>query len=297
MNRSRKKIASSRLVFNIGGSFYLIVVGLMCLVPFLLVIVGSFTANPEIIKHGYSLWPKAFSFDAYTAIFLFPEKIINAYEVSIFVTVVGTAVGVLLMSMAGYVLQRKELKYRNGISFFIYFTTLFNCGLIPWYLLIINLGMKNTLSALIVPSLEGAFSILLIRNFMKSVPDSLMESAKIDGAGDFYIYYKIIVPLSKPVLATVGLFLALQYWNDWYSTSLFVPDSKLWPLQYLLYKTISAQFVALSTAAAAYFRKGTTPTESVKLATAVVATGPIIMLYPFLQKFFVRGITIGAVKG
>jgi putative aldouronate transport system permease protein len=201
------------------------------------------------------------------------------------------------MSMAGYVLQRKELKYSNGISFFIYFTTLFNCGLIPWYLLIINLGMKDTLSALIIPSLEGAFSILLVRNFMKSVPDSLVESAKIDGAGDFYIYYKIIIPLSKPVLATVGLFLALQYWNDWYSTSLFVKNSNLWPLQYLLYKTISAQFVALSSAAAAFFRKGTVPTESVKLATAVVATGPIIILYPFLQKFFVRGITIGAVKG
>jgi putative aldouronate transport system permease protein len=298
MMKTRRKGHGAKILFNIGGSTYLVALGLLCVLPFLQVLIGSFTLNPDIIKYGYSLFPKDWSLDAYRAIFLFPEKILHAYEVSIFVTVVGTIAGVFLMSMGGYVLQRKELKYKNGIAFFIYFTTLFNCGLIPWYLLIINLGMKDSLSALIIPSMESAFSILLIRNFMRSVPDSLIESAKIDGAGDFFIYIKIVMPLSKAVLATVGLFLALQYWNDWYSASLFIKESSLWPLQFLLYKTISAQFVALSSAAASFFRKsGTTPTESVKLATAVVTTGPIILLYPFLQKYFVQGITIGAVKG
>lgn len=297
MIKTGRKVHVSKLVFNVGGSFYMAIIGLLCAVPFLQIFIGSFTANQDIIKYGYSLFPKDISLDAYRAIFLFPMKILHAYEVSIFVTVAGTIAGVFLMSMAGYGLQCKELKYKNQIAFFIYFTTLFNCGLIPWYLLIINLGMKDSLSALIVPSLESAFSILLVRNFMRSVPESLIESAKIDGAGQFYIYWKIIVPLSKAVLATVGLFLALQYWNDWYSTSLFVKNPDMWPLQYLLYKTISAQFVALSSAVAAYFRKGTMPTESVKLATAVITTGPIILLYPFLQKYFVQGITIGAVKG
>jgi putative aldouronate transport system permease protein len=296
--KSKIKVSGSRIVFNSFGILFLTVIALLCLVPFLQVIIGSFTLNQDIIKYGYNLWPRDWSMDAYKAIFLFPQKIVSAYEVSIFVTALGTIGGVFLMSMGGYVLQRKELKYKNGVSFFIYFTTLFNCGLIPWYLLVINLGMKNSLSALIIPSMESAFSILLMRNFMRTVPESLIESAKIDGANDFYIYYRIVMPLSKAVLATVGLFLALQYWNDWYSTSLFVQDSNKWPLQYLLYKTISAQFVAISTAAASYFRKsGSTPTESVKLATAVVATGPIILLYPFLQKYFVQGITIGAVKG
>ncbi len=297
MSKVKDKIFSARSVFDGFGYFYLTLIGLLCLIPFLLVLAGSFTANQVIIQYGYSIIPRELSLDAYKAIFLFPEKIISAYEVSILVTTTGTVVGVFFMSMAGYALQRKELKYANKISFFIYFTTLFNCGLIPWYLLIVGLGMKDTLLALIVPSLESAFSILLIRNFMRSVPESIIESAKIDGAGDFFIFRRIVIPLSTPVIATVGLFLALQYWNDWYSTSLFVPTSSKWPLQYLLYKTISAQFVALSAAAASYFRKGTMPTESVKLATAVVTTGPIILLYPFLQKYFVRGITIGAVKG
>jgi len=266
------------------------------IVPFLMIISGSFSSNASIIKYGYSIFPRDFSLDAYRMLFLYPKEMIRAYGVSITVTVVGTLIGLIIMSMAGYVLQRKDLKYRGQLSFFIYFTTLFNCGMVPWYMLISNLGMKDTLWALIVPMMVNAFNILLIRNFMRGIPDSLSESAKIDGAGDFTVFVRIIVPLSKPILATVGLFLALAYWNDWYHASLFIKDVTKWPLQFKLYQVLSAQ-LAMSQAGAENFSGGTLPTEAVKLANAVVATGPIILLYPFLQKYFVQGITIGAVKG
>lgn len=296
MRRGRTRLSGATITFNTIGYFFLTILTVICFVPFLLVLSGSFTENSVIIRYGYQLWPKVFSLDAYRYIFIFPTAVIDAYEVSIFVTVVGTVGGVLLMAMAGYVLQRKEIKYRSAISFFFYFTTLFNCGLVPWYMLVVGLGMKNTVSSLIIPNLESVFSILLVRNFMKTIPESLVESAKIDGGGDFLIFWRIVLPLSKPVLATIGLFLALTYWNDWFSASLFIQNVHLYPLQFLLYRTLSDQQV-MTTAGAAYFRKNVLPTESVKLATAVITTGPIIILYPFLQKYFVQGITIGAVKG
>jgi len=291
-----KKWQGSRIVFNIAAYIIVTFAVVASIVPFLMIISGSFSSNASIIKYGYSIFPRDFSLDAYRMLFLYPKEMIRAYGVSITVTVVGTLIGLIIMSMAGYVLQRKDLKYRGQLSFFIYFTTLFNCGMVPWYMLISNLGMKDTLWALIVPMMVNAFNILLIRNFMRGIPDSLSESAKIDGAGDFTVFVRIIVPLSKPILATVGLFLALAYWNDWYHASLFIKDVTKWPLQFKLYQVLSAQ-LAMSQAGAENFSGGTLPTEAVKLANAVVATGPIILLYPFLQKYFVQGITIGAVKG
>jgi len=291
-----KKWQGSRIVFNIAAYIIVTFAVVASIVPFLMIISGSFSSNASIIKYGYSIFPRDFSLDAYRMLFLYPKEMIRAYGVSITVTVVGTLIGLIIMSMAGYVLQRKDLKYRGHLSFFIYFTTLFNCGMVPWYMLISNLGMKDTLWALIVPMMVNAFNILLIRNFMRGIPDSLSESAKIDGAGDFTVFVRIIVPLSKPILATVGLFLALAYWNDWYHASLFIKDVTKWPLQFKLYQVLSAQ-LAMSQAGAENFSGGTLPTEAVKLANAVVATGPIILLYPFLQKYFVQGITIGAVKG
>ena len=248
------------------------------------------------MKNGYSLAIQEFTLDAYRMIFRFPEEIGRSYLVSIFVTAVGTLAGLLIMAMAGYVLQRRDLRYSNQIAFYFYFTTLFSGGTVPWYMLISQMGLKETIWALIVPMMCSPFNILLIRNFMKQIPDSLTESAKIDGAGDFYIFVKIIVPLSKPILATVGLFLALAYWNNWYLASLFVNDVNLWPMQYRLHRILTAA-MAVAQGGAENFVNAAIPTETVKLANAVVATGPIVLLYPFLQKYFVRGITIGAVKG
>ena len=297
----KKKLKSYRndvIVFNIIGYVIITIIMLLCLIPFLLIIAGSFTSDEAISKYGFSLIPKQFSISAYNMLFAYPEQILKAYGVSIMITALGTFGGLIIMSMAGYVLQRNDFEARNKISFFLYFTTLFSGGLIPWYMLITKyLHLQDSYLVLIIPGMVGVFNILLFRNFMKSIPDSLVESAKIDGAGDFLIYWKIMLPLSKPVLATVGLFIALSYWNDWFMASLFIKNANKYPLQYLLYKTLqSAQFLRASHAAQ-YVVATDTPTESLKMATAVVATGPIILLYPFVQRYFVKGITIGAVKG
>jgi len=299
MVKSNKKKASSDVIaFNIIGYIIITIIMLVCLIPFLLIVSGSFTSDDAISKFGFSLIPREFSLAAYKMLFSYPDQILRAYGVSILVTVSGTVTGLLLMSMAGYVLMRRDFEARNKIAFFLYFTTLFSGGLIPWYMLISKyLNMQDMYSALIIPELVGVFNILLFRNFMKSIPDSLIESAKIDGAGDFLIYWKMMLPLSKPVIATVGLFVALSYWNNWFMASLFIKNANKYPLQYLLYKTLqSAQFLSASQASQ-YVVATNVPTESLKMATAVVATGPIILLYPFVQKFFVKGITIGAVKG
>lgn len=281
-----------RAIATVVISFFVV----LSILPFIMIISGSLSSTPAIIKNGYSVFIQEFTLDAYRMIFRFPEEMGRSYAVSITVTVLGTFAGLIIMSMAGYVLQRRELKYGNGIAFFFYFTTLFSGGLVPWYMLISNMGMRDTIWALIVPMMASPFNILLIRNFMRDIPESLTESAHIDGAGDMRIFLQIILPLSKPIIATVGLFLALAYWNNWYLASLFITDVDLWPLQYRLYRTLSAA-MAVAQGGAENFVHAAIPSETVKLATAVVATGPIILLYPFLQKYFVQGITIGAVKG
>lgn len=289
---------SDVITFNVIGYIFITVLMLLCLIPFILIVSGSFTADEAIHKYGFTLVPKVFSTAAYRLILEYPKVIIRAYGVSILVTTCGTLGGLIITSMAGYVLQRRDFKNRNKIAFFMYFTTMFQGGLIPWYILITKyLGLKDSLLVLIIPGMVGVFNILLIRNFMKSIPESLVESAKIDGAGDFYIYWRIVMPLAKPVLATVGLFVALGYWNDWFMASLFIKSESKYPLQYLLYKTLQSAQSLQNSMAGQYIVIKDLPTESLKMATAVVATGPIILLYPFVQRYFVQGITIGAVKG
>lgn len=291
-----KKIESGKLVFNIIAYVIISILVIASILPFIMIISGSLSSSQAVMLNGYSLKIQDFTLDAYRMIFRFPEEIGKSYLVSIFVTVVGTFFGLAIMTMAGYVLQRRDLRYSNQIAFYFYFTTLFSGGLVPWYMLISQMGMKETIWSLIIPMMCSPFNILLIRNFMKQIPESLTESAQIDGAGDFFIFIKIVVPLSKPIIATVGLFLALAYWNNWYLASLFVNDVNLWPLQYRLHRILTAA-MAVAQGGAENFVNAAIPTETVKLANAVIATGPIVLLYPFLQKYFVQGITIGAVKG
>lgn len=217
---------------------------------------------------------------------------------TIIITVVGTAFGLLIMSMAGYVLSRNDFKYRNQISLFIYFTTLFSGGLVPSYILMTNyLGLRDNILAMILPGMVSAWSIFLMRNFMKAIPDSLYESAIIDGASDFTVYRKVFMPLAIPSLATIGLFLALGYWNEWYNAMLYMQSAPKFPLQYFLQKIVNQANVQLLVQQGAVINSAEIPSESIKMATAVVAIGPIILLYPFVQKYFVSGLTIGAVKG
>ncbi|WP_136607935.1 carbohydrate ABC transporter permease [Paenibacillus dokdonensis] len=288
----------STIVFYIMGYIVISVLTLLCLLPFWLIISGSLSAEDDIIRDGFQLVPQHFSFDAYKAVFSNPMQIFKAYEVTIGLTLAGTALGLFFTSMAGYVLSRKDFKYRDKLAFFIYFTTLFSGGLIPWYIMIVNyLNWKDSYMALLVPSLLSAWNIILMKNFMKSIPDSIVESAKIDGAGEFTIYRRLILPLSTPGLATIGLFLGLAYWNDWFSANIFITTESKYPLQFLLYKILASAAVLKTNIAGNLGADFKAPAETLKMAVAIVVTGPIIFLYPFVQRYFVKGLTIGAVKG
>ncbi|SFB51649.1 putative aldouronate transport system permease protein [Cohnella sp. OV330] len=286
-------------IFATIGYVSLTIMALLCLLPFLLVVSSSLTSENRIITAGYQFIPTDFSVEAYSILFKYPTEMIQAYLVTIGVTVGGTLLGLFLTSMTSYALSRRDFKWRNGFSFFFFFTTLFSGGLVPWYLLIVNyLHMKDTVLALIVPLVLNVFYIIVMKSFLGGIPEAIVESAKIDGAGDFRIYAQLILPLSKPALATIGLFMALAYWNDWYNALLFVSDEKLMPLQYYLYKMLgNMDGMRKAMMGAGAVVTTAIPTESLKMAMTVVATGPILLAYPFVQRYFVQGLTIGAVKG
>ncbi len=271
---------------------------LVCIIPFFLIIASSFTSESYIIKNGYVLWPKEFSTSAYELIFKNPAKILRAYGVTAFVTIIGTTLSVFVNAMTGYVLQRKDFRWRNIFSFYFFFTTLFSGGLVPWYILCVKtLHLKNTIWALIIPTIVSVWNIILVKGFMGGIPGEITESAKIDGAGDFRIFVKLILPLSKPVVATIGLFTALAYWNDWYMCMLFIDKKELFDLQYLLYQLMGSIKALREIASQSTISVSSMPIESTKMALTIVATGPIILVYPFVQKYFVKGLTLGSVKG
>jgi putative aldouronate transport system permease protein len=224
----------------------------------------------------------------------------NAYGITTLVTFVGTTVSIFICSMIAYVLSQRGFKFRSAVTFFIFFTMLFNGGVVPWYILIRNyLNLENTVWALILPSLVSPYYILILRTFFSKIPDSLVESAKLDGAKDFYIYSSIILPLSKPALATVGLFTALGYWNDWWHCLMFIDKYNMNSLQYLLQRimrNIDYLYTAINTGVIT-IKMSDLPTESMRMAMVIMAAGPMLFLLTFLQKYFVKGLTIGAIKG
>lgn len=298
LRRAGLRESADRRTFNSIGYVLITLLSLFCLLPFILIISGSFTSQASIMTDGYQLIPREFSLEAYEFLFEAPDDILRAYGVTLFVTVVGTLVSLLVTSMAAYVLANKAFRYRNAVSFFFYFTTVFGGGLVPWYIFNIKyLHFKDNLISLILPTLVNVTYLLILKSYMKNVPDAVYESAHLDGAGDWTIYWKIALPLNKAGLATVGLFTALNYWNDWYNAMLYIDNAKLYPLQYYLNDILNKSQGMMAAAAQAGIPAAQVPTEPVKLAMTVVATGPILLLYPFLQKYFVKGVTIGAVKG
>ncbi|WP_195955274.1 carbohydrate ABC transporter permease [Clostridium saudiense] len=290
-------------VFNILSYTLIALVAIICLIPFLMVVVGSFTAEKEIIANGFSFFPKELSLEAYKTALKEPMAIFRAYGVTASLTVIGTAIGLFIVAMTAYVLQRKDFKWRNKVSFFFYFTTLFSGGLVPWYILMVKyLGLKDSYLSLLLPPLLSVFNIIIMKSYMSGIPQALTESAKIDGAGDFTIFMKVILPLVKPALATIGMFIALGYWNDWYNSMLFINNENLYSLQYYLYKIVNniEAYKTILAQAGGGTSLGSTinmPSESLKMALTIIVTGPIILVYPFIQKYFVSGVTIGAVKG
>jgi putative aldouronate transport system permease protein len=258
----------------------------------------SITDEDSILRNGYSLFPEKFSLYAYKVIFTGGSQVMQSYLISIFVTLTGTILAVLITAMAGYTLANKSVRYRNGLALYFFITMIFTAGIVPWYLMNRSLGLTNNILALIIPSLLfSPFNLFLVRNFMGGVPDSLRESATIDGANDLAIAFRIYFPLSTPVLATIALFYGLDYWNNWWNAIMLIDDKSLYPLQFMLLRLKSEISMLNEMTMLAGADDVTLPSESVKMATAVVTIGPIIFFYPYLQKYFVKGLVIGSVKG
>lgn len=292
------KMAPSTVAFQILGTILIAFLALACLLPFIMLLSGSLSSESAISHNGFGLLPREFSLDAYIMIFKNPASILRAYGVSILITGVGTAMGLIITAMTAYVLSRRNFLYRNQISFFFYFTTLFNGGLVSTYIFVVQyLKLKDSYWALILPVMINVFYLLIMRSFMAEIPEEVIESAKMDGAGEFRIFFQMALPLTRAGLATIGLFLALGYWNDWYSAMLYVADRDKWPLQYMLYDLISKVQALSRMSMQANISLVNMPSQTLRLAMTMVATGPIILVYPFVQKYFVKGITIGAVKG
>lgn len=291
------------IALNIIAYCFCGLVALICLVPFLMILAGSFSSEAAIMKNGFSLFPQDFSLEAYKTVFREPLVVIRAYATTICLTIAGTLLGLALQTMTAYVLARKEFEWRNIFSFFFYFTTLFSGGLVPYYLLIRQtLHLTDSYLALLLPLLFSVYNLLIMKSYILGIPDSLIDAAKIDGCGEFRTLVQVVLPLIKPALATVGLFIALAYWNDWYNAMLYINSEEKYPLQYFLYQQINniesyKKLIANGTVSSAVVSSVSLPTQTLKMALTIVVTGPIVLAYPFVQKYFVQGITIGAVKG
>ena len=301
MSKRRYPCSASELLFRVLGYVLLFSFGMLCVTPFYLIGISSLASEPSLIRNGFRMIPEEFSLDAYRLVFTNPARIGRAYLNTIFVTLAGTVLSLFLTTLTGYVLSRRDFKWRNGFSFFFFFTTLFSGGLIPWYILCTQaLHFKNTYYALILPMAFPLWNMIIAKNFMRGVPYEISESAKMDGAGELTIYFKLYLPISKPLLATLGLFAALAYWNDWYNSMLFNTKEEMQSLQYFLQDMLSTiqalkQLIAEGNLEVA--QKANLPTTSMRMAMTCVVTGPIIFLYPVVQRYFIKGLTIGAVKG
>jgi putative aldouronate transport system permease protein len=275
----------------------------LCLLPFLLLVITSFSDETAILREGYSFFPSKFSLEAYEFLWSESSDIFRAYGITVLVTVVGTFVGLSMTALLSYPLSRSDMPIRKQLSFFVFFTLLFNGGLVPTYLVYTQLfDMKNTLFALIIPGLlTNGFYVLIMRTFFTTnIPPAVIESASMDGAGEFKIFFRIVLPLSLPILATVGLMQTIGYWNDWFNGLIYITDSKLFSLQNLLNRILlNAQFLASSAMSnnTEISASAKIPLDSVRMAMAAIGTLPLLCAYPFFQKYFVKGLVIGAVKG
>jgi putative aldouronate transport system permease protein len=268
---------------------------LLFLLPLLMVLSSSLSSEQRVVREGFTLIPKDFTLTAYSYILSDTSQLVNAYGVTILVTVIGTVVGLFLMALMAYTLSRADFAFRRPLSFFVFFTLLFNGGLVPSYILIARyLQLRDTLAVLILPSLIVPWYVLLLRAFFAGLPGEIIDAAKVDGAGEWRTFFQIVLPLSTPALATIGLFSALMYWNDWFLALLYISEERLIPLQYLLYR-IQSNITFLATSP---FSTGIpVPTFTVRLAMAVLTTAPLVVLFGFVQKYLVRGIALGGLKG
>ncbi len=308
MNINRAQVANAEHVasdarnFRIVSTVVLGILAVMALLPIILIVIASFTDETTLLRDGYSFFPKLWSTDAYVYMMQQGSTIFRAYGISVLVTVVGTIISVLITTMIAYPMSRKNFRYKNVLAFFVFFTMLFNGGVVPSYMMWTQMfNIKNTIWALILPNyLCGAFNIFLVRNYYaNSIPDALIESAQIDGASELTIFFKIIFPLAVPTVATISLFTALTYWNDWVNALYYIQKPQYYGIQNLLIRIMNNIQYLKSGAASVAVGTGaiSLPSNAVRMSMAVIGILPIVVIYPFVQKYFVKGVVVGAVKG
>ncbi|MBU8788696.1 MULTISPECIES: carbohydrate ABC transporter permease [Bacillus] len=286
--------AGSR-VFDVLNYAFLTGFGLVCVLPFIHVIAASFATVEEVISKKFILFPTTFSLDAYRYIFS-TDIVYRSLIISILVTAAGTAVSMFLSSLMAYSLSRKELMGRRMLMFLVVFTMLFSGGMIPTFLVVKSLGLLDSYWSLILPGAINAFNLIILKNFFQNIPSSLEESAKIDGCNDLGIFFRIILPLSLPAIATISLFYAVTYWNTYMQAILYLSDATKWPIQVLLRQIVivssgmQGDMTEMGAAAAP-------PEQTIKMAVIVVATIPVLLVYPFIQKHFAKGALLGSIKG
>jgi len=276
---------------------FLLVVGLLCILPMILVISYSLSDEILVAEQGISFFPQGFTTYAYEFIFKDPSQVLRSYGVTILVAATGTAGGLLVTSLLGYALSRDYFKLKSALTFFCVFTMLFSGGMVPTYLVVRTmLGLYNNLLALILPTMLIPFYIMMFKTQFANLPNEIMESARIDGADEWTLFFRIALPLSKPWLATIGLMYILKYWNEWIPAMLYIENPDLYPLQYLL-QIIQRNVQALQAVVEGAGAQVKIPGPSLRMAMVVVAAGPAMFVFMLLQKYFVRGVTSGAVKG
>ncbi len=292
----RKKIRPGDVIADGINVILLALIGIVTAVPFLYVISMSLTSDTALGTTGVTLIPSDFSLEAYAYLFKNATPLLRAYGVTIFVTLVGTFLGTMLAIFFAYPLSRRTLPGRNGIMLYILFAMMFSGGIIPFYMVVRGIGLGDSIWALIIPSCWSSWNMILIRNFFQSVPESLQEAAKLDGANDIQVLFKIMIPLSKPIIATIALYFAVGFWNSWYNSLLFIDDTTKQPLMMFLKnimetKNVGASLIGSSSAS------DIPASEALRMATVVACTAPILFVYPFIQKYFVKGVMVGSVKG
>jgi len=300
MKQNKNMIESKS--FNTASTIILTLLVVLAMLPIVLIVIASFTEESALIRNGYSFLPEALSLDAYYYMVKQGAMILRAYGISFFVTIVGTVLSVLLTTSLAYTMSRKSFKARNVLSFFVFFTMLFNGGIVPSYIMWTRIfNIKNTILALIIPNyLVQAFNVILVKNyFANSIPDSLIEAAQIDGASELTIYTRIMMPMAVPTVATISLFTGIAYWNDWTNALYYVTNEKLYSIQQLLMKIMNNIQALRSNINSSLLGTGVVdlPGTSVRMAMAVIGILPIVIVYPFVQKYLVKGVVVGAVKG
>jgi len=292
----RIKASLGSKVFDGINMGLLILFALVTIIPFIYVIAGSFATQKELLTKGFILFPTEFSLDAYRYIFS-TGTLMRSLGVTIYITVVGTLINIFMTCLMAYPLARRDMDFRKPVMLMIIFTMLFSGGMIPTFLVVKQLGMIDTYWSLLVPGAISAFNLIIIKNFFQQLPESLEESAKIDGCNDLMIFIKIVLPLSMPAIATFSLFYAVGHWNTFFNAILYINDNNKWPIQVLLRQIVILASGGIGDSTAMESEYVTPPEQAVKMAVIVMSTLPILLVYPFLQKHFAKGVLLGSVKG